>query len=444
MVDGGLPDSVPPHNLEAEVAALGALLLNEEALPVVLRYLRADDFYRSAHRRIFDAIVALFNRSDPVDLITLADELERSEALEACGGASYISGLTTGVPTSANVEYYARIVQACSMRRRMLTLSAELSADARAAGRDVREVIDDAERRIFDLSDQQLAGSYKSAREIVNQTVAKIEALAAAGAAYTGVPSGYPDLDRLTSGFQESEFIVIGARPSVGKTALALSMATNIAIRAEPPIAVGLFTMEMSGYAVMQRVLAGEARIDSTRIRAGLLKPSDWQQITEAAGRIYDAPLYIDDTPGLRLLDLRAQARRMRARNDVRIIFIDYLTLVTSEHLDLPRHEQIAEISRSLKALARELSIPVVALSQVRRETEGRRPALADLRESGSIEQDADVVMFLHRDREPDGSRIETELLIAKQRNGPTEDIKLAFIPQFVRFESFQHGQTAA
>ena len=444
MVDGGLPDSVPPHNLEAEVAALGALLLNEEALPVVLRYLRADDFYRSAHRRIFDAIVALFNRSDPVDLITLADELERSEALEACGGASYISGLTTGVPTSANVEYYARIVQGCSMRRRMLTLSAELSADARAAGRDVREVIDDAERRIFDLSDQQLAGSYKSAREIVNQTVAKIEALAAAGAAYTGVPSGYPDLDRLTSGFQESEFIVIGARPSVGKTALALSMATNIAIRAEPPIAVGLFTMEMSGYAVMQRVLAGEARIDSTRIRAGLLNPSDWQQITEAAGRIYDAPLYIDDTPGLRLLDLRAQARRMRARNDVRIIFIDYLTLVTSEHLDLPRHEQIAEISRSLKALARELSIPVVALSQVRRETEGRRPALADLRESGSIEQDADVVMFLHRDREPDGSRIETELLIAKQRNGPTEDIKLAFIPQFVRFESFQHGQTAA
>lgn len=444
MADGGLPGSVPPHNLEAEVAALGALLLNEEALPVVLRYLRADDFYRSAHRRIFDAIVALFNRSDPVDLITLADELERSEALEACGGASYISGLTTGVPTSANVEYYARIVQGCSMRRRMLTLSAELSADARAAGRDVREVIDDAERRIFDLSDQQLAGSYKSAREIVNQTVAKIEALAAAGAAYTGVPSGYPDLDRLTSGFQESEFIVIGARPSVGKTALALSMATNIAIRAEPPIAVGLFTMEMSGYAVMQRVLAGEARIDSTRIRAGLLKPSDWQQITEAAGRIYDAPLYIDDTPGLRLLDLRAQARRMRARNDVRIIFIDYLTLVTSEHLDLPRHEQIAEISRSLKALARELSIPVVALSQVRRETEGRRPALADLRESGSIEQDADVVMFLHRDREPDGSRIETELLIAKQRNGPTEDIKLAFIPQFVRFESFQHGETAA
>ena len=444
MADGGLPGSVPPHNLEAEVAALGALLLNEEALPVVLRYLRAEDVYRSAHRRIFEAIVALFNRSDPVDLITLADELERSEALEACGGASYISGLTTGVPISANVEYYARIVQGCSMRRRMLTLSAELSADALAAGREVREVIDDAERRIFDLSDQQLVGSYQSAREIVNQTIAKIEALAAAGAAYTGVPSGYPDLDRLTSGFQESEFIVIGARPSVGKTALALSMATNIAIRAEHPIAVGLFTMEMSGYAVMQRVLAGEARIDSTRIRAGLLKPSDWQQITEAAGRIYDAPLYIDDTPGLRLLDLRAQARRMRARNDVRIIFIDYLTLVTSEHLDLPRHEQIAEISRSLKALARELSIPVVALSQVRRETEGRRPALADLRESGSIEQDADVVMFLHRDREPDGSRIETELLIAKQRNGPTEDIKLAFIPQFVRFESFQHGETAA
>lgn len=441
MADGGLRDSVPPHNLEAEVAALGALLLNEEALPVVLRYLRPDDFYRPAHRRIFEAIVALFNRSDPVDLITLTDELERSAALDACGGASYVSGLTSGVPTSANIEYYARLVQGCSMRRRMLALSAELSADARNAGRDVREVIDDAEQHIFDLSDQQLAGSYRSAREIISPTVAKIEAIARSGAAYTGVPSGYADLDRLTSGFQESEFIVIGARPSVGKTALALSMATNIAIRADQPVAVGLFTLEMSGFAVMQRVLAGEARIDSTRIRSGLLNPSDWQKITEAAGRIYDAPLYIDDTPGLRLLDLRAQARRMRARNEVRIIFIDYLTLVTSEHLDLPRHEQIAEISRSLKALARELDIPVVALSQVRRETEGRRPALADLRESGSIEQDADVVMFLHREREPEGPRIETDLMVAKQRNGPTEDVKLAFIPRFVRFESYQHGE---
>ena len=444
MADGGLADAVPPHNLEAEVAALGALLLNEEALPVVLRYLRPEDFYRSAHRRIFEAIVALFNRSDPVDLITLTDELQRSSALDACGGASYVSGLTSGVPTSANVEYYARLVQGCSQRRRLLTLSAELSAAARAAGRDVREVIDDAEQRIFDLSDQQLAGSYQSAREIVSQTVAKIEAISRIGAAYTGVPSGYGDLDKLTSGFQESEFIVIGARPSVGKTALALSMATNIAIRAEQPAAVGLFTLEMSGFAVMQRVLAGEARIDSTRIRSGLLNPSDWQKITEAAGRIYDAPLYIDDTPGLRLLDLRAQARRMRSRNDVRIIFIDYLTLVTSEHVDLPRHEQIAEISRSLKALARELNIPVVALSQVRRETEGRRPALADLRESGSIEQDADVVMFLHREREPEGTQVETDLMVAKQRNGPTEDIKLAFVPRFVRFESFQHGEPAA
>ena len=444
MADGGLRDSVPPHNLEAEVAALGALLLNEEALPVVLRYLRPDDFYRPAHRRIFEAIVALFNRSDPVDLITLTDELERTAALDASGGASYVSGLTSGVPTSANIEYYARLVQGCSLRRRMLALSAELSADARNAGRDVREVIDAAEQHIFDLSDQQLAGSYRSAREIISPTVAKIEAISRSGAAYTGVPSGYPDLDRLTSGFQESEFIVIGARPSVGKTALALSMATNIAIRADQPVAVGLFTLEMSGFAVMQRVLAGEARIDSTRIRSGLLNPSDWQKITEAAGRIYDAPLYIDDTPGLRLLDLRAQARRMRARNEVRIIFIDYLTLVTSEHLDLPRHEQIAEISRSLKALARELDIPVVALSQVRRETEGRRPALADLRESGSIEQDADVVMFLHREREPEGPRIETDLMVAKQRNGPTEDVKLAFIPRFVRFESYQHGEIEA
>ncbi len=444
MADGALPDSVPPQNMEAEVAALGALLLNEEALPVVIRYLRPDDFYRSAHRRIFEAIIALFNRSDPVDLITLTDELERADTLDASGGATYISGLTTGVPTSANVEYYARIVQACSLRRRILRLAAELTADAHVAARDVREMIDDAEQRIFDLSDQQLAGSYQSAREIVNQTVAKIESLYQSGSTYTGVPRGYADLARWPSGFQESEFIVIGARPSVGKTALALSMATNIAIKAKNPIGVGLFTLEMSNFSVMQRILASEARIDSTRIRSGLLKPSDFDKITEAAGRIYDAPLYIDDTPGLRLLDLRTQARRMKARNNVRIIFIDYLTLVTSEHLDLPRHEQIAEISRSLKALARELNIPVVALSQVRRETEGRRPVLADLRESGSIEQDADVVIFLHRERESEGGRIETDLMVAKQRNGPTDDVKIAFVPQFVRFESFQRNDTPA
>ena len=454
MADGALPDSVPPHNLEAEVAALGALLLNEEALPVVLRYLRAEDFYRPAHRRVFEAIVALFNRSDPVDLITLTDELERAEALDACGGASYVSGLTTGVPTSANVEYYARIVQVCSMRRRMITLAAELSADAFAAGRDVRETIDDAENRIFRLSELQLTGSYRSAREIVPPTIEKLEALTRSDAPYTGVPSGYADLDRLTSGFQESEYIVIGARPSVGKTALALSMASNIAIRSETP--VGVFSLEMSEFAVMQRIIASEARVDATRIRSGSLRTSDWARITDAAGRIYEAPLYVEDTPALRLLDLRAQARRMRARHDVRIIFIDYLTLVTSEHLELPRHEQIAEISRSLKALARELSIPVVALSQVRRETEGRRPSLVDLRESGSIEQDADVVMFLHRERDPEAAEfehgphtmgpdgIETELMVAKQRNGPTDAVKLAFIPQYVRFESFQHGQSAA
>ena len=258
-------------------------------------------------------------------------------------------------------------------------------------------------------------------------------------AATPASPSGFSDLDNLTSGFQNSEFIIIGARPSVGKTALALTMAANMSVQQRRP--VGFFTLEMSAIALMQRLLASEARLDSNKIRSGLLRASDFHKITEAAGRIYDAPLFIEDSPNLKLLDLRALARRMKSNHDVGIIFIDYLTLITSEHLELARHEQIAEISRSLKALARELDLPVVALSQVRRETEGKLPNLADLRESGSIEQDADVVMFLHRERGTDENLndVETDLIVAKQRNGPVGRVNLAFIPEYTKFESMTH-----
>lgn len=440
MAASTLKDKVPPHNLEAETATLGAVLLDPDALGRVLTYIRADDFYRNAHKRVFEAVLRLFDRSEEIDLITLTHELRNEGSLEAAGGAGYVSSLTSAVPTSANVEYYARIVREMSLRRRLLAVSQEMIANAYDESVESRQIIEDAERRIFELGESQETAGFKQAKEIVEQTVEAIERLYNTKDSYTGVPSGFPELDKMLSGFQNSELIIIGARPSVGKTALALSMAGNISIRQKIP--VGFFTLEMSNMAIMQRLIASEARIGSQTIRTGMLRPSDFKNLTDAAGLIYDAPLWISDTPAIKLLDLRAQARRMVSQNGVRIIFVDYLTLITSEDRDLPRHEQIAEVSRSLKALARELQIPIVALSQLTRDSEGRRPILANIRESGSIEQDADVVLFLHRERgiERDSTEqmnnVETELVVAKQRNGPVGTVKIAFVPKYTKFET--------
>jgi len=446
-VPASLKDKVPPHNDDAEVATLGALLLDSEALATVIRYLRPEDFYKSAHRRVYQAILNLFDRNEAIDLITLTEELKNSNLLDGCGGPAYISRLTSAVPTSANVRYYAQIVQDCSVRRSLARISADIIATAHDESQEVRLIIEEAERQIFEITDRQHAGTFQAAKEIVTRTIEAIEKLYHTKDSYIGIPTGFTELDMLTSGFQNSEFIVIGARPSVGKTALALTMASNIALRYKLP--VGFFTLEMSSMALMQRLLAAEARIRSNSLRSGFLKPSDFHKLTEAASKIYEAPLYIEDTPSLRLLDLRALARRMKHQFNVAIVFIDYLTLVTAENRELARHEQIAEISRSLKALARELDIPVVALSQVRRETEGKMPNLADLRESGSIEQDADVVIFLHRERMSAGNDediprdIETELIVAKQRNGPVGSLKIAFIPEYTKFENLARTEAA-
>ncbi len=434
---------VPPHNLEAETATLGAVLLDSSALTRVIDFIRADDFYRQSNRIIFDAIVRLWDRNESIDLITLTNELTAAGELERAGGAAYISSLTTEVPTSANVEYYAQIVQQSSLRRNLIRLAAELTERGYDESTPTRRVLEDAEQRIFDLTETNQTHSFLPARDVVKRTVAAIEKLYHNQDDYTGIPTGFPDLDNMTSGFQDSEFIVIGARPSVGKTALALTMAANMSIQQQIP--VGFFTLEMSDMALMQRLVAAEAKIGSQTIRTGMLRPSDFASLTSAAGRIYEAPLWISDTPGMRLLDLRAQARRMVSQHGVRIIFVDYITLITSENVDLPRHEQIAEVSRSLKALARELNVPVVALSQVTRDTEGKRPLLSNIRESGSIEQDADVVVFLHRERnvERDTTEtmnvVETEVIVAKQRNGPVGTIRLAFVPKFAKFEILAH-----
>jgi len=439
MINESLKDKIPSHNEEAEEATLGALLLDSEALPAVIRYLRPEDFYKNAHKTIYKAILDLFNRGEAIDLITVTDALKTNKGLDSSGGAAYISGLTSVVPTSANVEYYAQIVQTCSIRRNLARIASQIISQSHEESLDIRLIIEEAEKQIFEIAERQHTGYYYEAKEIVAKTIEAIEKLYHTKESYTGIPTGFSSLDNYTSGFQNSEFIVIGARPSVGKTALALTMASNMSIRYAKP--VGFFTLEMSSMALMQRLLSSEARIDSIKLRTGFLKESDLYKLTEAAGRIYDAPLYIDDTPNLKLLDLRAQARRMKTQHDIAILFIDYLTLITSENRDMPRHEQIAEISRSLKALARELNIPVVALSQVRRETEGKRPSLADLRESGSIEQDADVVLFLHWKKheelnpEDDTIDTETELIIAKQRNGPVGTVKIAFISKYTKFE---------
>ncbi|MCK5156571.1 MAG: replicative DNA helicase [Spirochaetales bacterium] len=447
MAQAGDFGRVPPHNEDVERVVLGAVLLSEEALEKALEILRPEDFYKTSHVLIFESIQHLSNSDDAVDLISLIENLKQRDNLDRAGGPPYIASLTSDVPTTSNVEYYSRIIRNNGFRRKLIQITSELTAKAYDESEDTQEIIAEAEKRIFDIMDNSnMAQQYQKADTIVTETVNIIEKLFHAGGDYTGVPTGFSELDQFTSGFQDSEYIVIGARPSVGKTALALTMASYMSVHKKIP--VGFFTLEMSGKSLMQRLLSAEAKIDSSRIRNGMLKHSDFSKLTEAAGRLYEAPLYIEDTPNIKLLALRAQARRMKKNENIRAIFIDYIGLIGSDNKNnIPRHEQVAEISRSLKSLARELDIPIIALSQVGRQSEGKEPTLADLRESGSIEQDADVVMFIHKERETDKelehnakATIEINLILAKQRNGPIGTCKLVFIPRFTRFESLAKG----
>src|SRR6056297_273122 len=316
---------VPPHNVDAEKATIGAVLLDGDVISTVLRYLRTDDFYTGSHQKIFKSIIDLFNRGETIDLISLTDRLSAGGELEAVGGTTYVSSLTNEVPTSANVAYYAKIVKDRSVRRQLLKISGGLVTQAYDEGLETRVLIEEAEQRIFEITDSQHTDSYRGVHDIIAETIEAIERLYHTKDSYTGVPTGFSDLDNMTSGFQDSEFIIIGARPSVGKTALALTMTANIAIHQKIPC--GFFTLEMSNMALMQRLIASEARIGSQTLRTGMLKPSDFKSLTDAAGLIYEAPLWITDVPNTKLLDLRSQARRMVAQLGVKIIFIDYLTL---------------------------------------------------------------------------------------------------------------------
>ena len=444
-----LKDTVPPYDEEAEMAALGALLLNfsNDLFEQVQEHVGPDDFFKGAHQIIYRAVRRLVDKGEGIDILTLTGELKSSGELEKAGGAAYAASLTSRVPTTANVSYYAKLVREASMRRCLLDAARTMIASAHDDSREVRLIMEEAEQSIFELNDRRSRGELKPAREVIPNTIRAIEKRYTSTDTYSGVPSGFDALDTLTSGFQDSELTILGARPSIGKTALALSMAANIAVTNRVPC--GFFTLEMSDISLTMRILSAESKLNSNTLRTGLMRPTDFNKLTEAAGRIYEAPLIFQDTPNIPLLDLRSLARKMVNKYQVKIIFIDYIGLITPEDSRPPRYEQISAISRSLKALARELNIPLVALSQVGRQTEGKAPTLADLRDSGALEQDADVVLFLHRERildsddEPRDNMggVKTELIVAKQRNGPTDTVPVTFIPHFTRFENFSYDR---
>ena len=438
-------DRIPPHNDDAERAIIGAMLIDENAVTIAQQYLRSDDFYSSRHRKIFDAIINLFNTGTRADLLTLSTELEHTGKLDEAGGNDYIASLTHAVPSSVNTEYYAQIVQSHSLRRSLIQITGDVGSRAYDETMEPKLLLEDTQQKLFLINDPQRIFRYKKANDPAKSAVKRIIDVFLTKPQYTGIPSGYYDLDKLTSGFQPAELIIIGARPGVGKTAIAMNMAANISIRQHIPTA--FFSLEMSEQALMLRLISAESRLDSQKLRTGFFPKSDFDEIYPAAEKVAEAPLFIVDMAKMTMLNIQAMARMLKVQEKVEIIFIDYIGLIASDNPRLARYEFISEVSRALKGLARELNIPIVALSQVRRESERekRPPNLADIRESGSIEQDADVIMFLHRDRELEKSAEEqskeagqkVQLIVAKNRNGPVGLIDLTYLKQLTKYESF-------
>lgn len=437
-MDVNFNDKVPPHSLEAEQAVLGSLLLNWEAFSEVVTVLKADNFYSLQNQLIYDALIKLYTQNITGDSLSLINELTKQNNLEKAGGPAYIASLTSSVPSSANVDYYAQIVLDRYERRELIKISSELKASSFELNIKGEDLIENAEKKIFALAEKNENTEIHAAKQMMIKEIDIIEKRFRSKNLFTGIPTGFAKLDTYTSGFQNSELIIIGARPSIGKTALALSMMQYIAV--EKHISCGFFSLEMPYEAIGMRILAQEARVSMSKIRSGMLKREDISKIQNAAGRWFEAPLYVVDTPNMRLIDLRAMARRMVTKHDVKIIFIDYIGLITTDDPSKATYDQVAEISKSLKALARELQIPIVALSQVARDAEGEEPKLNQIRGSGAVEQDADVVMFLHRERlKEETAAQEAKIILAKQRNGATGDIKIMFIPSYSKFENAQN-----
>ena len=434
---------VPPHNLVAEESLLGAMLLSREAIADVVETVSAEHFYRPAHARIYEAVHGLYAAGDPADPVTVAEALERSGALESVGGLEGLVSLQLNTPATSNAGSYARIVRENHLLRRLIEVAGEIAELGYSRPDDVTKAVDSAENLVYQVAQGQTGDNSVRVGDLLHGTLDRLEELYERGGGITGTPTGYSSLDQLLSGLQPSSLYVVGARPSMGKTSFALGMAAHAAVRANKPVL--LFSLEMGHLELTQRLLCSEARIDSTKIRDGRLDGRDWDQITAACNRLSQAPMWIDDNPNVTVMEIRARARRLKSQTgDLGAVVVDYLQLMTGRNSADNRQVEVAEISRGLKVLARELECPVVALSQLSRNLESRqdkRPMLADLRESGAIEQDADVVMFLYRDDYYNPGDPETEgtaeIIVAKNRNGPTDTATLAFLKRFTTFQDF-------
>lgn len=447
--DSMFESRVPPQNLEAEQAVLGAILLEAEALITSMERLRAEDFYSVSHQRIFEVMVSLGEDGEPIDLVTLTARLQDLGQLDEVGGVSYLAKLAGAVPTAANVEYYAQIVEEKSMLRRLIRTATQIVSSGYTTEDDVGVLLSDAERRIMELSHNRSSSGFISIRDVLMDVFERVEFLYNHRGGVTGIPSGFTDLDKMTSGFQRNDLIILAARPSVGKTAFALNVAQNVAVRASETVAI--FSLEMSAAQLVQRMICAESNVDATRMRTGDLKGDDWEKLSMAIGSLSEAQIYIDDTPGITVADIRAKCRRLKKEKNLGMILIDYLQLIQGRgKAGENRQQEVSEISRTLKMIARELEVPVIALSQLSRGVEQRqdkRPMMSDLRESGSIEQDADIVAFLYRDdyydKETEKKNI-IEIIIAKQRNGPVGTVELVFLKQFNKFVNLNHSHPEA
>jgi replicative DNA helicase len=450
---GELQGKLPPQALELEEAVLGALMLEKEALTLVIDILKPESFYKDAHKEIYTAIVQLFNNSEPVDLLTVTNQLRKNAKLEVAGGPFYITELTTKVNSAANIEFHARIITEQAIKREMIKVSSEILQDSYEDTTDVFELLDKTQQALFEISESNIRKNYADMRSIMREAIKELEAKKDKADGLTGVPTGFTMLDRVTSGWQRSDLVIIAARPAMGKTAFVVSAMRNAAVSFGQ--AVAIFSLEMSAVQLVNRLISAEAELESEKIKKGNLADYEWEQLVHKTAKLTEAPIFIDDTPALSLLELRAKCRRLKVQHDIQLIIIDYLQLMSGDSSKSGggnREQEIASISRGLKKLAKELNVPVIALSQLSRAVETRggdkRPQLSDLRESGSIEQDADMVMFLYRpeyygiteDENGQSTQGTGDVIIAKHRNGSLETVTLKFIGKFTKFTDLEAG----
>ena len=439
-------EKLPPQNIEAEVAILGSMLIEEEAIAKAIEIIDEDTFYKEAHRIIYNAIIELFSKNSAVDIVTLTEELKKKGRLDEAGGVSYITSLTASIPTAANIEYYARIVREKGTLRQLINNATGIVQDCYESTSEVDKLLDRAERLIFEITSKKVDQKSVLLKDIIKHSIETIDNLYQRKENITGIPTGFNELDVMTAGLQASDLIIIAGRPSMGKSALVTCMAEYAGIVEKIPVA--FFSLEMSKEQLVQRMLCSHARVNAHKVRTGFLSQSDWPRLVNAAGKLSEAPIYIDDTPGISVLELRAKARRLKSQYDIKLVVLDYLQLMQGPAKSENRQQEISEISRSLKALARELNVPIIAISQLSRAVEqrqDRRPQLSDLRESGAIEQDADVVVLLLREEYYNPNLEEkkglAEVIIAKQRNGPVGILTLTFISEYTRFENLSRRE---